>query len=123
MKEKIHEFNLQASNQMSLGAQRFIVYMLSMKIIPSRQLAARPGKVLEDLKQEGAIVITRDGIPCSIMIPTSDATMFEDVEELVFARARKAVRSIRSEAAGQGLDKLGQTEIDEEIRKVRQQRG
>ncbi|MBA7648609.1 hypothetical protein ES703_56397 [subsurface metagenome] len=55
------------------------------------------------------------------MFPTSDATMVEDVEELIFSRARKAVRTIRSEASRKGLDRLNLKEIDSEIRKVREQ--
>jgi hypothetical protein len=39
--------------------------------IASRALAASPGKVWEHLEREGAIVITKDGVPRSIMIPTS----------------------------------------------------
>ena len=105
-----------------LDAQRIIVYMLSMKFIPSRQLSARPGKVWDDLKREGAIVITKDGIPFAVMVPTSDTTMVDDVEELVFARARKAVRAIRSEASQQGLDRITAEEIDKEIRKSRTKR-
>jgi len=96
--------------------------MLSMKFIPSRQLSARPGKVWEDLKREGAIVVTKDGIPFGIMVPTSDATMVEDVEELVFSRARKALRAIQSEASRKGLDRLIPEEIDAEIRKARARR-
>jgi hypothetical protein len=93
-----------------------------MKFVPSRQLSARPGKVWEDLKREGAIVITKDGIPFGIMIPTSDATMVDDVEELVFARAGKAVRAIRSQASREGLDRLPAEEIDAEIRRARTRR-
>ncbi len=107
---------------MPLDAQRIIVYMLSMKFIPSRQLSARPGKVWEDLEREGAIVITKAGIPFGILVPTTDATMVEDVEELVFSRARKAARGIRSEASRKGLDRLMPEEIDAEIRKVRARR-
>ena len=69
-----------------------------MKMIASRMLAASPGKVWEDLEREGAVVITKDGVPRSIMVPTSDATLLEDVRELVFARARKAVQAVRSRA-------------------------
>ena len=51
-----------------------------MKTIASRTLAASPGKVWADLEREGAIVITKDGVPRSIMVPTSDATILEDVQ-------------------------------------------
>jgi hypothetical protein len=93
-----------------------------MKTIASRTLAASPGKVWEDLEREGAVVITKDGVPRSIMVPTSDATLLEDVQELVFARARKAVRAIRAQAAKTGSDGLTPVEIDREIRAARRAR-
>ena len=93
-----------------------------MKTIASRALAASPGKVWEDLEREGAVVITKDGVPRSIMVPTSDATLLEDVQELVFARARKAVRAIRTQALADGSDTLTPSEIEREIRAVRRAR-
>ena len=67
-----------------------------MKTIASRMLTAAPGKVWAELEREGALVVTKDGVPRSIMIPTSDATLFEDIGEIVFARARRAVRAMRT---------------------------
>ena len=93
-----------------------------MKTIASRALAASPGKVWEDLEREGAVVITKDGVPRAIMVPTSDATLLEDVQELVFARARKAVRAIRTQASADGSDTLTPSEIEREIRAVRRAR-
>ena len=88
-----------------------------MKMIASRKLAARPGAVWEDLAREGAIVITKDGVPRSIMIPTSDASLIEDVQDIVFARARRAVRAVR--ASQSGSDGRTASEIDEEIKAAR----
>jgi hypothetical protein len=82
-------------------------------------LAARPGRVFDHLEREGAVVITKDGVPRSIMVPTSDATLLEDVQELVFARARKAVRAIRVRAAETGADALAPSEIEREIKAAR----
>ena len=96
--------------------------MLCMKTIASRTLAASPGKVWEDLEREGAVVITKDGVPRSIMVPTSDATLLEDVQELVFARARKAVRAIRVRASRTGADTLTRSDIEREIKAVRRAR-
>ena len=84
-----------------------------------RVLAASPGRVWKDLDREGVIVITKDGVPRSIMVPTSDATLLEDMQELVFARARKAVRTIRTQARDQGSDGLTRAEIDREIKAAR----
>jgi hypothetical protein len=90
-----------------------------MKTIASRVLAASPGKVWQHLEREGAVVITKDGVPRSILVPTSDATLLEDVQELVFARARKAVRAIRVRAAETGRDALTRAEIEREIKAAR----
>lgn len=82
-------------------------------------LAARPSQVWDDLEREGAVIITKDGVPRSIMIPTSDATLLEDVQELVFARARKAVRAVRARAAEAGTDALSGAEIEREVKAAR----
>ena len=91
-------------------------------MIASRTLAARPGQVWEDLAREGAIVITKDVLPRSIMIPTSDATLLEDIQEVLFARARNAVREIRIRSAAAGTDRLTNSDIQQEIREVRRTR-
>lgn len=90
-----------------------------MKTIASRMLAARPGKVFEHLEREGAVVITKDGVPRSILVPTSDATLLEDVQELVFARARKAVSAIRARASETGRAGLTPSEIEREVKAAR----
>ena len=95
---------------------------MRMRMIASRALAAKPGKVWEDLDREGAVVITKDGLPRSIMIPTSDATLLEDIQELVFARARRAVREIRSRAAEAGTEGLTSADIEHEIKEARRTR-
>lgn len=88
-------------------------------MIASRKLAARPGEVWEELDREGAIVITKDGVSRGITIPTSDATLLEDVQELSFARARKAVRAIRLRASESDLDRLTRSEIEGEVKAAR----
>ena len=93
-----------------------------MKTIASRTLAASPGQVWAALEREGALVVTKDGVPRGIMVPTSDATLVEDIQEIVFARARKAVREIRTRAAETGADDLTQADIEREIEAARQAR-
>ncbi len=93
-----------------------------MKTIASRTLAASPGQVWAALEREGALVVTKDGVPRSIMVPTSDATLVEDIQEIVFARARKAVREIRTRAAETGAADLTQADIEREIQAARQAR-
>jgi hypothetical protein len=90
-----------------------------MKTIASRTLAASPGQVWAALEREGALVVTKDGVPRSIMVPTSDATLLEDIQEIVFARARNAVRDIRMRAAETGAADLTHSDIDREIKAAR----
>lgn len=93
-----------------------------MKMIASQVLAASPDKVWAALEKEGALVITKDGIPRSIMVPTSDATLLDDVQEIMFTRARKAVREIREHAAETGAAALTPADVDQEIAASRQAR-
>jgi hypothetical protein len=93
--------------------------MESMKAIASRALALSPGKVWADLEREGALVITKDGVPRSIMEPTSDATLLEDIQKLVFARARKVVRAIRAQAVETGADGLTGSDVEQEVKAAR----
>jgi hypothetical protein len=64
-------------------------------------------------------------MPKGILLPTSEETVLEDVQEQTRARARRAVSEIRRQAAQRGLDRLSAEEIEREIasaRKARRQR-
>ena len=108
--------------RLGLDCSRFEGESLCMKMIPSRQLAANPGKVWKALDAEGALIISRDGMPRGLLIATSDATLLEDLQEQVRARARRAVSSVRRRALAAGLAGLAPQEIDREIGAVRQAR-
>ena len=84
-------------------------------MIPSRELSARPGEVWKTLAREGAVVITRDGMPVGIITPTSEDTLLEDMQELIFSKARHAVSTIRAAAAEAGTGQMSGQEIDAEI--------
>jgi hypothetical protein len=85
-------------------------------------LAASPGTVWEDIEKEFAILITKDGRPHSIIILTSVETRIEDVQEIIFAKARKAVREFRMRPADTGAAGLAGTDIDREIKVARRAR-
>ncbi|MEI8037745.1 MAG: hypothetical protein WCJ14_05085 [Verrucomicrobiota bacterium] len=91
-------------------------------MIPSRQLAANPGKVWQALEEEGTLVISRDGTPRGLLIATSDATLLEDLQEQVRNCARRALSAVRRRALASGLSELSPQEIDKEIGAVRQAR-
>ena len=93
-----------------------------MRIIPSRDLVASPAKVWKLLQTEGSVVITKDGKPRGILLPTSDVTLIEDLQDQIRARARRAVSEVRRQAARRGTDKLSSEEIDAEVRAARKRR-
>jgi len=93
-----------------------------MKMIPSRDLVASPAKAWRLLETEGSVVITKDGKPRGILLPTSDATLLDDLQEQIRARARRAVSEIRRQAAQRGTDKLTAADIDAEISATRKAR-
>lgn len=93
-----------------------------MQMIASRELSAQPGKVWTKVAKEGSIVVTRDGQPVGIILPTSSGTLLEDMQEVAFARARRAVNRLRASATASGVSDLSLKEIDAEIRKTRRTR-
>ena len=52
------------------------------------------------------MVITKDGKPRGILLPTSEVTLVEDLQDQIRARARRAVSEVRRQAVRRGTDKL-----------------
>jgi hypothetical protein len=93
-----------------------------MKLMSGKEFARSPDRVLRELGHLGGLVITQDGQPKGILLPTSEETVLEDAQAQVLARARRAVSGIRRAAAQQGLDLLTPTDIDREIAAARKAR-
>ena len=93
-----------------------------MKIIPSRQLAASPGKVWGLLEKEGALVISRDGKPRGILLPTSEDTLLEDLRDQARRRAKNAVSAVRRRARESRKARLSARDIADEIAAARETR-
>ena len=90
-----------------------------MKMIPTRELAARSGRIMDELEKEGLLVVTKDGKPRSIMLPTSDATLLNDVRDCIYVRAQQALAATQLESVSRGRDQISMDEIDAEIRAAR----
>ncbi len=94
-----------------------------MKMIASREMAAKPAAVWESLKKEGAVVVTKNGQPEGVFFSTSSETWLEDIQDVLFAKARRATSAMRQSAAKSGAAKMTQAAIEEEIRAARAKRG
>ena len=90
-----------------------------MKMIPSCEMAAKPAAVWKTLKEEGAVLVTKNGQPEGVFVATSSETWFEDVQDIVFARARRATQQMRRIASQNGISAISMDDINEEIKASR----
>ena len=90
-----------------------------MKMIASREMAAKPAAVWKALKEEGAVLVTKNGQPEGVFVATSSETWLEDVQDIVFARARRATQQMRRSASQNGTFTMSMDDIDEEIKASR----
>ena len=91
-------------------------------MIASREMAANPAAIWKALKKEGAIVVTKNGQPEGVFIATSPDTWLEDVQDVVYARARRATQQMRRLAAQGDLAGMELDEIEAEISAARAER-
>lgn len=93
-----------------------------MKFVSSRDIRVNPRPIFEALGEENEIVVTSRGKPVALLVGVSG----EDLEEMVRlvrrARAQLAVSRMRKAAAREGLDRMGQEEIEVEIAATRSER-
>jgi hypothetical protein len=75
--------------------------------------------VLAAIAKTGRVLVTANGKPRAIMIPTSEATFAEDLALLDRMSLAKAVASIRADAVLEGTDAVTASEIDSEIAAAR----
>lgn len=93
-----------------------------MKLISSKELGRQPDLALRELDRTGGLVVTQNGQPKAVLLPTSEETLLEDLRAQTAARARRAVSEIRRSAARQGLNRLTLADVDQEIAAVRKAR-
>jgi hypothetical protein len=105
-----------------LEAATPIQQIASMKMVATRDLAAKSGLVMKELETEGILVVTKDGKPRSILLPTSDETLIEDLRDCIYARSSRLLGQAQLESLAKGLDSLSTDDIDKEIRATRMSR-
>jgi prevent-host-death family protein len=93
-----------------------------MNFISVREFRINPGKIWEQLKNDKDIIITSNGKPIAILNPIYNDDIESTLEILQRLRTIKAVEDLQAEAVIKGLDKMSNKEIEEIIKKVRQER-
>ena len=95
---------------------------MKVKWIPSRELSAHPGRALAAVSRAGRVLVTANGKPRAIMIPTSEETFARDLEMLDRVTLTRAVEAIRADSVMNGTDDLTLEEIGAEVAAVRNSR-
>jgi hypothetical protein len=92
-----------------------------VNFISVREFRINPGKIWEQLKNNKDIIITSNGKPIAILNPIYNDDIESTLEILRRFRAVKVVEDLQAEAVKKGLDKMSNKEIEEIIKKVRQE--
>lgn len=95
---------------------------MKTKWIASRELSAHPGRALAAVRRAGRALVTANGKPKAIMIPTSEATLARDLEMLDRVSLAQAVQALRVDSVANGTDRITMEEIDAEIAAARASR-
>lgn len=95
---------------------------MKTKWIASRELSAHPGKALAAVRRAGRALVTANGKPTAIMIPTSEDTLARDLEMLDRVSLAQAVHDLRVDSVAHGTDRLTTEEIDAEVAAARASR-
>jgi hypothetical protein len=92
---------------------------MKTKWLASREFSAHPGRALATVSRAGRVLVTANGKPKAIMIPTSEATFSRDLAMLDRVALTQAVEAIRSDSVMNGTDALTMKEIDAEVAAAR----
>ena len=93
-----------------------------MRFVDIEVFAENPGKVLEELKTQGDIVMTSKGNPAAILLPTDEDRLEGTVAAIRAARAVQAVNALQAETRRIGTDRISEEEIEREIYAARRKR-
>ena len=94
-----------------------------MKTVTIRDFRTRPRQVREALRHEREAVLTVNGRPVAVLLPTDASTIDETLETVRRARGLEALRAIRRESQASGLGRLSVRDSDDIIAKTRRARG
>ena len=93
-----------------------------MKTVTIRDLRTRPRQVREALARESEAVLTVNGRPVAVIIPSDASTIDETLETLRRARGLEALRGIRRASQEKGLGRLSGRDVEAIIAKTRRAR-
>lgn len=95
---------------------------MKTKWIASREFSASPGRALAAVSRAGRVLVTANGKPRAIMIPTSEGTFASDLELLDRVDLARTIARIRAASVVNKTDTLTMKEINAEVSAARNAR-
>src|SRR5688500_1399600 len=93
-----------------------------MRIFAIRVLRNNPGELWSALEEGETVVLTREGKPGGIILPTSEGEFEQTLEVLRRVQFQFALKGAWSAARASGAEQVTDAEIDKEIAAVRRKR-
>ncbi len=93
-----------------------------MEIVTVGKLRTDSARIWEQIAAGKEFVITRNGKPFALMVPTRPSEVESDLRALRSARFGAALKKLHRHAAETGLDKMTLEDINAEIADVRKER-
>ena len=92
-----------------------------MNFYTIEELQSAPGGLLQELKDDGELVITSGGKPAALMLNLAEGGFDERINAIIQDKAQAAFDSMRARAAACSF--LSDEEIEAEIAAVRAKKG
>ena len=92
-----------------------------MRFISVRDLNTKPKEIWSKIKDE-EVVITSNGKPIALLSGVTEETLEKTVRSIRRSRALIALEEMQKKSIESGLDKLTDSQIESEIRAVRNSR-
>ena len=93
-----------------------------MKFLSVRDLRSNSARVWRELRDEKEMVITSNGRPVAVLTAVDESNVEQSLAAWRRVRATQAIADIQHESAQKGTDRMSMSDIDSEIKKVRQAR-
>lgn len=93
-----------------------------MRFFGTRVLRNNPGEFWAALDEGDTVVLTADGKPRGIILPTSEADFEKVIDVLRRVRYQMALEQAWAAARESGADRISDSEIEKEIAAVRRTR-
>lgn len=93
-----------------------------MQFINVRDLRMRSAEIWRQLEEEGYMVITSSGKPIALLSNIDEKQLEDGIRAIKQARATIAVTNLQEKSVKEGRNQISESDIEAEIKNVRQKR-